>query len=132
MSLDLDGLFGVAQQFVNQAVDTSGTRIQFYTEVREPLKQPVKTVFGNPVAAIITVVGATNGASAREELPGITLMPTDWKIICKASTSEPPDGSLVDITRCRDRALQGRVGKLIGVKRDSSGAHVTLFYRPQP
>lgn len=129
MSLNLGGLFGVAQQFVNQAVDTSGTRIQFYTEVREPLKQPVKTVFGNAVSAIVTVVGPQ---AAREELPGVTLMPTDWKIICKAATSEPPEGSFMEVLRCLDRSLMGGVGKLIGVKKDSSGAHLTLFYRPQP
>lgn len=129
MSLNVGGFFGLAQNLVDQAVDTGGTRVQFFTETRETLKKQVRTVLGNPVAGIVTVLGPQ---AAREELPGVTLMPTDWKIICKAATADPADGSFVDIVRCRDRALQGQVGKLIGVKRDSSGAHLTLFYRPQP
>lgn len=82
--------------------------------------------------AIHTIVGATNGASAREMVPGIVLMPTDWKLVCKASTPIPPQDSMVRIVKCRTKSLAGVEATLLGVKTDSSGAHVTLFYRPTP
>lgn len=131
MSINTGSLFDRARILVDGAVESSGTRAEFFTRTSTGLSKPVDTtVWSGPT--IHTIVGATNGASAREMVPGVVLMPTDWKLVCKASTPVPPEGSFARLLRCKSKSLIGVDAKLLGVKVDSSGAHVTLFYRPQP
>lgn len=128
--MNTGALFDRARILVNGAVSSSGTRVQTFARVQHGLTKPVDTN-GWAGPAILTTVGATSGASAREVVEGVTLMPSDWKIVCKADTPIPADGSFLKIVRCKARDKIGAIGKLIGVKTDSSGAHVTLYYRPQ-
>lgn len=127
MSINTGALFDRARALVDSAVDSSGTRVTFYTQTSNGLADPTETIIRQS-PAIQTVVGATN---AREEVAGVLIMPTDWKIVCKAKTPIPPDGSYLRIEKTKSTHMIGAVAKLIGVKTDSSGAHVTLFYRPQ-
>lgn len=131
MSINTGALFERARTLVDGAVDAAGTRVETFTRTSAGLTKPKDTKLWAG-AAIHTIVGATNGASAREMVSGIVLMPTDWKLVCKASTPVPQEESHVRILKCRTKTLVGLEAKLLGVKTDSSGAHVTLFYRPTP
>lgn len=126
MSVNTGALFDRARTLVDGAVDSSGTRVTFFTRTPNGLQEPTETVIRQAPAIQTTTI-----KEAGEHVAGIVVMSTDWKVVCKARTPIPPDGSFLRIEKTKSAHMVGAVAKLIGVKTDSSGAHVTLFYRPQ-
>jgi len=126
--MDVSRIFDQARGLVDIAVNTAGTRATMFTRARSGLEASVDTVLWSGPC----VAASVGAASVGEIIPGIVIKPTDYKVLCKASTPTPPDGSMLRIDRCKKTSLIGVEMKLVGKVEDSSGAHLTLFYRPQP
>lgn len=128
--VDVGALFGLGKGLAAQAIRTAGTEVTLTPPPtgavnRDTLAATTTTAAGTSAKAILTAAGRTT------TLPGLEVRATDWRLIMLPATEDPAPKTIVTVTRCRDARLVGATGKVLGSVRDSSGAVLVVYARPE-
>lgn len=131
--VDLGPLFALAKNLADGAIRTSGTRVRAYTETTvtgDDLTQSVEqtTLYEGPMIVTVAVQG---GAGSSEFLPGFDIRPGAWQVTALPAAPDLPEGTILEVTRCADRALVGKRAKTLTCVRDSSGAVMKIIGEPR-
>lgn len=130
---DLMALFAQAEREVNQAVATAGTKLMLTEEVSstddESLETETWVEERGEFRAIVIKAALMSGLV--DLSPGVELRSSDWVVIATSSTETPAEGTFLTVLESRGGVLTGDKAKILGSMRDSSGAYLRIFARPQ-
>lgn len=131
--VDAGALFALGKSLADGVIRTSGTRVRAYTETTitgDDLTQAVEqaTIYEGPMIVTVAVQG---GAGSSEFLPGFDVRPGAWQVTALPAAPDLPEGTILEVTRCADRALVGKRAKVLTCVRDSAGAVMKVIGKPR-
>lgn len=131
--VDLGPLFALGKRLADGVVRTSGTRVRAYTETTVTLDDLTQVIDTTPLyeGPMIVTVAVQGGTGSSEFLPGFDIRPGAWQITALPAAPDLPEGTILEVTRCADRALVGKRAKTLTCVRDSSGAVMKVIGEPR-
>lgn len=125
--VDLQPLFATAQRLARQAIESAGCTVRVETRTTGPnLGDPDQVEVLGTYRALITPAGTPNVPA----LPGVTIKPTDWKVLLLPDTPAPPVGSWLVCETNPHPNLAGREAKVLGTGVDPSGSVLPVYGEP--